>query len=107
LFKYYSRVNCEYECALNQAAEICQCIPWNIPRLESDGIPFCNKFGNTCTQKVVQNQSIYKDCECPNDCEDVSFQILENSMDGFPDLCSSNSVVKAFANLNVENFKPR
>ena len=40
--KVYSKSGCQYECAIRQAKEVCQCLPWFIPRMPDETLPFCN-----------------------------------------------------------------
>ena len=42
LTKFYTKSACEFECAIKQAKEVYQCLPWNIPRTSTEDIPFCD-----------------------------------------------------------------
>ena len=77
LFKNYSRVGCEVECAVESAVSICQCYPWYYPNNFTE-IPICDWLGASCFDQVMTNQTYYKQCpeNCPIECQGVSNHIF-------------------------------
>ena len=84
-FKKYSEKNCLFECKLQVARKICQCVPWNFPRQDSDKL--CGLFGNICFQRefvrLKRDISTGKDnlgtppCECYPDCKKIKYVFAE------------------------------
>ncbi len=77
--RMYTKSACEYECALVKAAKKCLCIPWNLPRLSLDELPFCDMLGNLCFSTIVKKDSTFEDCNCPNDCQSTTLTIFDTS----------------------------
>ena len=55
IFKIYSKSNCMYECEIEKAYEVCECIPWDFfHQLKSNGsAQECDVFGRTCFHNVM------------------------------------------------------
>ena len=69
LFDYYTKSNCELECAWTKAAEICGCKPWHIPTM--DGEETCFIIGNVCFDQImnkIHSKKMNLTCECEEDC---------------------------------------
>ena len=69
LFDYYTRSNCELECAWTKAAEICGCKPWHVPAL--DGEETCFVLGNVCFDQImnkIKSKKMNLTCDCEEDC---------------------------------------
>ena len=69
LFSYYTKANCELECAWKKAEEICGCKPWQIPA--EDGVKTCFIFGITCFDQImkkIQKGELSTKCSCEDDC---------------------------------------
>ena len=46
VFKTYNQNNCQYECHVKIAIDICFCIPWDF--LSNTDVQECDVFGRTC-----------------------------------------------------------
>ena len=69
LFDYYTKSNCQLECAWTKAAEICGCKPWHVPAL--DGEETCFVLGNVCFDQImnkIKSKKMNLTCECEEDC---------------------------------------
>ena len=69
LFDFYSKSNCELECAWAKAEQICGCKPWHVPA--GQGSNTCFVLGNVCFQQImekIKNEKITVDCGCSEDC---------------------------------------
>ena len=106
--KNYSMSGCEYECALERAAEKCYCIPWNLPRLSMDDPPFCDMLGNLCFYGVMKAPATFDDCDCPTDCRSTTLSVFESSrqMDDLKEFCDpGNAFYFEFKNfINKQHF---
>ena len=77
IFKIYSKANCMYECEVEKAYEVCQCIPWDFfHELKSNGSATeCDVFGRTCFQNAIN--AVTKDkhsCKhCIEECDMMNF----------------------------------
>ena len=74
----YSQSACEYECAIQNAVQKCQCSPWNIPRISMSNPPFCDYLGNFCFNYAMETIS-FSECNCPSDCFGTYFSVFESS----------------------------
>ena len=74
-FKTYSKSNCQYECFVNKAQEICDCIPWDF--IDNNSMKHeCDIFGRTCFFKTMKNLSLSQINHCPGckkKCEEVQY----------------------------------
>ena len=73
LFNNYSKVGCEFECAVKKATYLCKCIPWYLPNNFTE-FPMCELFGSNCFDDIISDETFYKECskECLNDCKGVT-----------------------------------
>lgn len=49
----YTRAGCQMECMMERAKDLCKCVPYNFPRLDTDEHPLCDMFGNYCFRYVL------------------------------------------------------
>ena len=69
-----AREACLLECQIEQAHQICGCLPWDFPhRKEVDDFMFCDLMSNICFDQVIRNTSTLLKCNCPMDCNYVSY----------------------------------
>jgi len=80
----YSKSGCQYEFAIKQAIQNCNCTPWNIPKANLESIKFCEENptsslenSGVCFNKVFSQFST-NDCECPSNCNDTSFTVFDS-----------------------------
>ena len=74
VFEKYSREACVLECQVQQAHRECGCFPWDFPHREhNDDFTFCDLMSNICFDQVIRNASTILACECPMDCNYVSY----------------------------------
>ncbi len=59
LLSNYSLNGCEFECAVKLSHETCGCLPWNIPKTDSEyaKTPVCDMFGSYCYHEALMNVS--------------------------------------------------
>ena len=81
LFKKYTRVGCEIECAARKATSICRCLPWNYPN-NFTLFPICDMFGGYCFNEIMSNVVYYKKCksECLEECQETSLLVWSNTV---------------------------
>ena len=77
IFKAYSRKACTLECRMTEAARHCGCTPWNYPTIE--GSLLCDAVGIHCFEQVLRRMTNNTSCDCPNNCEDVTYSFLGSS----------------------------
>jgi hypothetical protein len=84
IFKWYSRVNCHYECTLDIIEWECGCRPWDFPtginirgNHSSQGSRICDYFGNTCFRALMNTDVAEKQCseKCLPDCNEVKHTV--------------------------------
>ena len=69
-----SREACLLECQIEQAHQICGCLPWDFPhRIENADFMFCDLMSNICFDQVFKNTSTLLKCNCPMECDYVSY----------------------------------
>ena len=69
MFDYYTKANCELECAWKKAEEVCGCKPWHVPA--EDGVKTCFILGNVCFDQImnkIEKKKMKLDCLCQDDC---------------------------------------
>ena len=91
VFKWYSRINCLYECNMAIVEKECGCRPWDYPSSinisdKSTTSRICDYFGNTCFHALMSTDDIgEKQCaeKCIPDCNEVkhSFSIEKSPLD--------------------------
>ena len=70
IFKMYTQKNCQYECHVNMAIGICQCLPWDF--MSNIQAEECDIFGRTCFYNAMKDftQSLNDSCShCLKDCD--------------------------------------
>ena len=79
LLKSYTKVGCEFECAVKKAVSICKCMPWFYTNNFTD-TPICNSFSGHCFEHFVSNESNYKNCPnlCKEDCKGIPMTVVTN-----------------------------
>ena len=82
IFSNYSRVNCLFECSMEQAQAICGCLPWDFPRKKDTSkskyeIPICDFFGSSCFHTLMQTEQGERKCvdKCVSDCNEIKYTI--------------------------------
>mgnify|MGYP001798786869 CR=1 FL=1 len=71
----YTNINCQFECAVKQAARFCGCVPWDFPDPGTEfgeNHPVCDMMGNFCFDSSLDNTTL-SDCDCLPDCEIVKY----------------------------------
>ena len=83
-FQLYSREACMLECQMEQAVERCGCYPWDFPINTPHHFYLCDNFGTVCFNSVMENVSVTLGCDCPMDCDSVSYSysIVSNPLSG-------------------------
>lgn len=77
---------------LENAYDVCKCTPWNYPSITSGNLEICDMFGATCFDEMMSQVFIGEQCDCPEDCEDVTYTKFETSRDlNAEDLCTDTS----------------
>ena len=81
--KSYSKVNCFFDCKMNEAEKLCGCRPWDYPTssnnndsLTTDKIKICDFYGSSCFNNFLQ-QNKKSDCQkkCTPNCDQISYSI--------------------------------
>ena len=77
LLKNYTRVGCEFECAVDKALDLCKCLPWYLPN-DFTEYPMCEMFGLQCFEEIISDESYYKKCpaRCLSECKSVSISFF-------------------------------
>jgi len=79
LTQNYSKSACEYECAIRNAINHCNCTPWNVPRTSMESPTFCDiSRDNNCFEEKMKNISTLE-CGCPSDCHGTYISVFESS----------------------------
>ena len=82
VFKWYSRVNCLFECSMSLIEKECGCRPWDYPKkIETSTNSLnqesriCDYFGNTCFHALMKTEFGEKQClkKCHPDCNEVKY----------------------------------
>ena len=73
IFSQYTREGCLLECQLRRAVDRCGCYPWDFPVSAEQDFLFCDIFGYMCVEETMKNVSSSQGCDCPMDCESVSY----------------------------------
>ena len=55
----YTKIGCEFECALKKAISICKCLPWFYPN-DFTEVPICDMFAAKCFDDIMSNDKHYK-----------------------------------------------
>ena len=69
LINSYTRIGCEFECAVEKAVSLCRCMPWYYTN-NFTGVPICDMFGGNCFEQIMSDETYYKQCpgRCMEDC---------------------------------------
>ena len=96
LFNYYTQANCFFECHLQTAYDICQCVPWDFPQLNSTW-EVCDRVARECFRTQMRNTKLDHMCNCPLDCATTRYTLVPYStILNAEALCNSN---KAHMNM--------
>ena len=113
LLKSYTKVGCEFECAVKKAVSICKCMPWFYTNNFTD-TPICNSFSGHCFEHFVSNESNYKNCPnlCKEDCKGIPMTVVTNYVPiNADELCKEGSFFKkqlthsSWQHFAFENYK--
>ena len=74
LFNAYTRESCLLECHLTEAADRCDCTPWNYPHVP--GSQLCDALGIHCFEKVLDQLASNSSCHCPHNCDKVIYSFV-------------------------------
>ncbi len=77
MFKDYGFKSCIFECMYKHAKDFCSCVPWNYPTF-GNGSDTCDIMGNYCFLHQLKNGSNFDTCNCPNECNKVSYTYYTN-----------------------------
>ena len=68
----YTKISCEFECAINKSISLCQCIPWFYTN-NFTNVPICDMFGGNCFDQIMSNRKQYRECPsvCLDDCSET------------------------------------
>ena len=82
LFLHYSKQNCELECKLDYAENLCGCRPWDYPRSQKQSKndkeqPICDFFSSSCFRSAMKHENMQHICfeTCPSSCNAVQYTI--------------------------------
>ena len=80
----YTKANCEFDCHVHEAHEICKCVPWDFIHNEHEDVKECDIFGRTCFFNMIGNlthESVSLCAHCIEECDWFKYQrrILEVS----------------------------
>ena len=106
LFKKYSRIGCEIECASRKAKSFCKCLPWHYPNNFTE-LPMCDIFGSYCFNEIMSNIIHYKSCkaDCVEDCQETSLTLWHNTVPlKIEELCYYNTYFDKFVKKNFQKL---
>ena len=74
LFNYYTQQSCEYMCLLRNMSDTQPCVPWDVPDISHKEV-FCHGRQTFTYNLAVREYNPSQDlnCNCPPDCEKISF----------------------------------
>ena len=75
-YPFYTKDNCLYDCRVQQAFKICQCVPWDFENAISESTE-CDIFGRTCFFNVMENMTHSRDefCyHCIEECDWIKYR---------------------------------
>ena len=92
IFSDYTRAGCRFECMLDNAYDVCKCIPWNYPYIVTGEMEICDMFGAACYEELMGQVFIGEQCDCPEDCDEVSYDKFETNKDlNVVELCADTT----------------
>ena len=83
LFKIYSQSVCKLEVQMKHAKNYCKCVPWYFPNEGSAKYTICDKMGNHCFKKKMNEIKVSKET-CPPSCEQIRFITSEIHKKTYP-----------------------
>ena len=106
LLKNYTKIGCEFECALKEAISICKCLPWFYPN-DFIEVPMCDMFAAKCFDDIMSNEKHYKDCrdDCLEDCKGTSYMAFPSYIPlNFADICKQKLFKDLFMDDNLVKY---
>ena len=82
-FKFYSKINCIFDCKLKVAEEVCGCRPWDYPiahqtndKLNIKESRICDFFGSSCFNDILR-RTIEDECKihCVPECNKIDLKL--------------------------------
>ena len=99
--KNYTKIGCEFECALKNATSICKCLPWFYPN-DFIEVPICDMFAARCFDDIMSNDTYYKNCkdDCLEDCKGTSYVAVPSyELLNIADTCKQKMFKNLFSSL--------
>ena len=96
LLNSYTKVGCEFECAVKRAVSVCKCMPWFYTN-NFESTPICNSFSGYCFEHFISDESNYKRCGdlCKEDCRGIPMTVVTTYVPiNAVDLCKEGSFFK-------------
>ena len=96
LLNSYTKVGCEFECAVKRAVSVCKCMPWFYTN-DFESTPICNGFSGYCFEHFISDESNYKRCGdlCKEDCRGIPMTVVTTYIPiNAVDLCKEGSFFK-------------
>ena len=96
LLNSYTKVGCEFECAVKRAVSVCKCMPWFYTN-PFESKPICNGFSGYCFEHIISDESNYKKCGdlCKEDCRGIPMTVVTTYVPiNAVDLCKEGSFFK-------------
>ena len=115
----YIKDNCLYDCHVQKASEVCQCVPWDFANMVKNGKEY-DIFGRTCFFNMIENLTHVTDetcLHCEEECdwiryrrkvirsESISLELKSGGhllfddifLDGTQEYCNKYICVKSYA----------
>ena len=76
IFRIYTQRNCQHECRIKKAYEMCQCIPWDFIFKNKD-YKECDLFGRTCFFHAIESITHATENLCPHcidECDNMEYR---------------------------------
>ena len=96
LLNSYTKVGCEFECAVKRAVSVCKCMPWFYTNT-FESTPICNGFSGYCFEHFISDESNYKKCGdlCKEDCLGIPMTVVTTYVPiNAVDMCKEGSFFK-------------
>ena len=79
LLNSYTKVGCEFECAVKRAVSVCKCMPWFYSNTIKT-VPICDSFSAHCFEHFISDESNYKKCNehCLEDCSGFPITVVSS-----------------------------
>ena len=91
----YTRIGCEFECAVSKTISLCKCMPWYYPNNYTD-TPVCDAYGGHCFEEILSEETNYKECpeQCIEDCEGIPMTVVTTYIPINPkDICKEGNFI--------------